>query len=313
MNDFEFTRRAMRCQRAARLPGTLALCAAMASGQVAVSTPAVAATAEPVMVLAAADVSGRRAPATQRLWVIRDQSEIRLVPREAGVVPNQHPAALEPEWLRRQLIDITFDDGGRRRALFDADEAAELAVPLAEALGQAGPQEDLLLVSSARRGEVRMMQPIAVTARLFVAEGRLQLIVRDTRFEFYNAMRGSNRTPEFSYGSRSKQGAAVLRHARATEVRGDWLALPLAAPAAAAPAAVTPAAVAIPAVAVPAGAALPALAPAAAAAPAPPAARDAAFYEQQEQRLKGLKRLREQGLIDETEYQNKRREILNSL
>ncbi len=58
----------------------------------------------------------------------------------------------------------------------------------------------------------------------------------------------------------------------------------------------------------------PAVAPAAAV--APPAAqrpRDAAFFEEQENRLRTLKRLRDNGLISEEEYQAKRREVLDKL
>lgn len=65
-------------------------------------------------------------------------------------------------------------------------------------------------------------------------------------------------------------------------------------------------------------------APTAASAPAAPAAsaaaggasrppRDAAFFEEQELRLRTLKRLRDGGLISEEEYQQKRREVLDRL
>jgi hypothetical protein len=52
-----------------------------------------------------------------------------------------------------------------------------------------------------------------------------------------------------------------------------------------------------------------------AAAPSTPArtARDAAFYEEQELRLRSLQRLRERGLLTEEEYQRKRREIIDAL
>jgi hypothetical protein len=70
------------------------------------------------------------------------------------------------------------------------------------------------------------------------------------------------------------------------------------APAAVAPAAVAPAAVAAPAAATPATVQRP---------------RDAAFFEEQENRLRTLKRLRDGGLITEEEYQQKRREILATL
>jgi hypothetical protein len=46
---------------------------------------------------------------------------------------------------------------------------------------------------------------------------------------------------------------------------------------------------------------------------APAKARDAAFYEEQEYRLRTLKRLRDSGLISEDEYQKKRTEILDKL
>ena len=46
---------------------------------------------------------------------------------------------------------------------------------------------------------------------------------------------------------------------------------------------------------------------------APARARDAAFADEIEQRLITLKRLRDKGLIDEAEYQQKRKEILQLL
>jgi hypothetical protein len=57
------------------------------------------------------------------------------------------------------------------------------------------------------------------------------------------------------------------------------------------------------------------LAPAAppAAAQAQPGTRTPAFLAEQEERLKTLKRLRDQNLITEDEYQQKRREILQLL
>ena len=54
--------------------------------------------------------------------------------------------------------------------------------------------------------------------------------------------------------------------------------------------------------------AMPSAAPA-----APTGTRDAAFYEEQEQRLLALKRLRDKGLISEAEYQAKRQEVLGKL
>jgi hypothetical protein len=45
----------------------------------------------------------------------------------------------------------------------------------------------------------------------------------------------------------------------------------------------------------------------------PGPARDPAFFEQQEQRLRGLKHLRDENLVTEEEYQKKRLAILDEL
>jgi hypothetical protein len=69
-------------------------------------------------------------------------------------------------------------------------------------------------------------------------------------------------------------------------------------------------------IAAPAAAASVPPAPAAPVAPlvgAPVKPRDAAFFEEQEQRLRSLKRLRDANLISEEEYQAKRRQILGTL
>ncbi len=251
-------------------------------------------------------VNAAKPAAGQRVWVVRENSEIRLVPSEAGSQPSQHPAEISADVLRQRLGQVRITASGPARSLFTPDEAAELATPLADALAVAGPNDDVLLVSSARRSDAQMFRPVAVTARLFVQSGALQLIVHDARFEFYDKMRGTNRPPEFSYGSRTRPGNATLLDPSATVVRADWLALPLVAAAAAGTAAA--------AVAVPGAAALaPSAAPAAPAVAAPLRPRDAGFADEVEQRLIMLKRLREKNLISEEEYQQKRQEILKSL
>lgn len=249
----------------------------------------------------------------RRSWTLHEFTTIRLVPREAGAAPNQHPAIVNTETLRQQLAQVRHQvRKDVTEPLFAADELAELVEPLAQALATAGPNDDLLLLSSSRRGAGILAQPFAVTARLFVQGGALQLVVNDARYEFMNQYLGSRVPPTFTFGSRGRAGTAALRSASASAQRSDWLALPMAVLAAtpgaavaapAAPAAVAPAAA-------PTAAPAPA-SPAPAAAPARP--RDAAFADEIEQRLTTLKRLRDKGLISEEEYQQKRKEILQLL
>ena len=240
----------------------------------------------------------------QRLWSIREFSRIELVAREAGAEANQHPAALQADVLRQQLAQVQVVERGAAQALFSPDELAELAGPLVQALGRAGPGDDVLLLSSARREGAMFLAPTALTARLFVQGGQLQLIVRDARFEFYDAYRGTHQPPHFEFGSRTASGAASLRSAGATTRRADWLSIPLVPVTQAAMPAATPAAVAAPAS--PAS-------PSPAAAPVARKPLDAAGAEDIERRLETLKRLRDKGLITEEEYQHKRKEILQLL
>jgi hypothetical protein len=246
-------------------------------------------------------------PTGQRQWRLGEFSAIRLVSRESGSPPNQHPLVIQPEVLRQQLALVRTQVKGGDEPLFTADELGGIVEPLAQALANAGEVDDVLLLSTARRDGI-LLPPLGVTARIFARDGALQLVLHDSRYDFVNAYIGSRVEPEFTFGSRTASGPAVLRSAAARNVRSDWLALPLTLP-------VVP--TAAPAVAAPVpAAASPAAPPSAAAAPAPTApaaAAPAARPEDIERRLITLQRLRDRGLISEEEYQAKRREILQQL
>ena len=74
---------------------------------------------------------------------------------------------------------------------------------LVEALANARPDQDLALVSSARHEDNTFYGITAVTARLFVVDGHLNLIVHDARADFYDTARGSGMAPHFTIGSRT--------------------------------------------------------------------------------------------------------------
>ena len=244
----------------------------------------------------------------QRLWAIRDFTRVELVAREAGAPDNQHPAQVSTDALRQQLAQIEFTGPSGRLPLFTADEAGDLATPLAQALGSAGPDDDVLLLSSSRREGGILGAPKAVTARIFVQGGSLQIIVNEARHDFYDLYRGTEVQPKFSYGSRTAAGTAVLQSTGATNRRPDWISIPLQQGGTAAPAVARP----TPLPAAPAPAA-PLQAAPSAAPPAPRRSLDAAGSDDFERRLETLKRLRDKNLITEDEYQQKRKEILQQL
>ena len=279
--------------------------------------------------------------ASERNWSLGQFTSIELVPREPGASDNQHPAAWSAELLRRQLGAVRAVVDGKSEPLFHPDELDALAEPLSQALAGARPEDDVLLLSTHRRGGPFFVSPMGLTARLFAQNGNLQLIVRDARLDFYNRYLGSKVTPTFTFGSRDKPGGAVLLGATAANQRKDWVSIsavapaaigspspapvpapvpaagPVAAPAAPTAAPVQPSAVGIPGpiaapLTPPRDAARPATAPLAAATRVP-RPRDAGFAEEVEQRLLTLKRLFDKGLITEAEYQQKRKEVLQLL
>ncbi len=144
-------------------------------------------------------------------------------------------------------------------------------------------------------------------ARQLAAGGALQGLSRENRYG--QAPQPAGAAP-VAAAAPAPWFTRAMAAARAAGVPGGPAAAAAALPAVVAQPPVPAAAPA----AAPAAVAAPRPAPAAAAAPTAPAKpRDAAFYEEQEQRLRALKRLRDAGLISEDEYQAKRREVLGAL
>ncbi|WP_257314098.1 SHOCT domain-containing protein [Geothrix fuzhouensis] len=236
-------------------------------------------------------------------WKLGEFSYVKLVPAEIGAPPNAQPVDLSPGGLAALLGSVRATLDGKVVPLFYKDEVAALAPALSEALAQAGPNQDVVLVSTSRRGHY-LMRAEGLTARIFVRDGALNLLVHDARLAFMDAWLESNTLPTFVFGSRTQPGDADLQAPGAQRVRPDWLVLPL-----------PPAAAALPPAAAPLPAA-PAPAPSAAPAPAPksaPGPREEAAYQTTAERLRTLQRLRDDHLITEAEYQARREAILKSL
>ena len=246
-------------------------------------------------------------PASQREWRLDEFTQVRLAPKEAGAAANQHPASIDAAALTTRLEAVEAVTLHGTDALFDPDEVKDLVPVLVRALSLARPDDDVLLLSTARRGG-KLVVPMALTARLFVEGDALQLIVHDTRVDFIEKYRNARIVPKFEFGSRAQKARAEIRSAGAASKRADWLSIPLGGLSAAA----VPAAPVKPVAATAPAAATPAPAPAAAAQPAAPGS-PAAIGDEVEQRLIVLKRLRDKGLISEEEYQQKRKEVLQGL
>jgi hypothetical protein len=257
------------------------------------------------VLLTLAPVAALAAPGGQTQWKLSKVTWVQRAPAEPGAPANAHPAALSAEALQVLLDPVRTPVEGEDVPLFAKEELKVLTKALSEALALAQPGEDLLVLSTFKRGGSLLETPLGVTARLFVQDGALHLLVHDARLPFMDRFLVDGTLPTFAYGSRKTAAPVALQAPQATARRGDWLALPLANPPAPAP-------VPVPVAAAPVSAAPPKLA----AEPKPeslPALRDPAFYEAQTLRLKALTRMREEGVLSEAEYQEKRDAILRTL
>lgn len=254
----------------------------------------------PILFLTLGNGPWLQAAPGQTKWELSNFTWVHRVPAEPGAPANAQPAALSADAIQAMLVSVQAVVDKETVPLFAKEEAKALAKVFTEAFGLAQPGEDLILLSTSKRGGGFMEIAVGITARLFIRDGALNLIVHDARLPFMERYGADRTLPTFVYGSRKAASPENLRAPGASRLRGDWLAFPLGAvpmSVATGPVAVMPVVIA---------------APAAPAAPVP-ATRDAAFYEAQTQRLKALKRLREENLLSEAEYQEKREAILKTL
>lgn len=251
--------------------------------------------------------SARGVESRKAHWKLANFTWVNLVPSEAGAAANDHPAKVPEAVLLKVLGSVQVRVEETDTPLFEEKELAPIAKALQEAFASARPSEDLVLLSTQRRGGHFMDPAQGVTARLFLKGGELNLIVHDARLDFMDRYSADRTLPTFVYGSRTAGGPAVsLKAEGATQRRSDWLALPLAVPAAPQASAPAPAPALAPTTPL-------AASPGSVATPPSTPKPDQAFYDLQYQRLKALKRLRDENLISEAEYQEKREAILKTL
>ncbi len=228
--------------------------------------------------------------------------QVHSVAAEASA-NNQHPASLSAEAVSKMLQQVMVLGGKKEVALLEEDGARSLAAGIVAALSKAHSSQDAIFLVTNRMAMGFVSGKQGNSGRAFITPEGLNIIFGETHVEFFNAYRAARLVHKFDFASRKQASKVVLKSAYLQAGRKDWLVFPLQAQAvthAVAPAAqyvgTTPQAIAQPAPAV-----------------APMPATVEQNFAAQEARLKGLKRLREQNLITEEEYQAKKREILKNL
>lgn len=216
-----------------------------------------------------------------------------VVKREAGSDAVQHPQQLDPAAVSALLKQIKIRRSrGEPELLFDddhADELREFSAWLSEGLALAGPDNDLLFHYPQNRGLGLIRENLMTTGRVFVSDGKLNIIFGDIQEYYEGQWLRAKLLPKFKAASRKQavlQGREVVNTTNAklaSPARKDWVQISLTA--------------------VPASAARRADG-GPAAAPAPASASD---------RLLKLKDLHDKGLITNDEFEAKRKQIIDGL
>ncbi len=263
--------------------------------------------------------------------------EMRTVSTDQNAV-NAHPADGLDATLLTQLLaslQITSNTTGNALYLMTENEAKEAGPELAKALGRVAAQQDVDVSVYRYDGNLGNAKRFGTGIRLFVQEGRLNLIFGDVDVFFDNFRTPDLKRPKPGQRTASTMNnGAVLPQSWLVNVndRSDWVAFAVAAPPGpreslrlqtqpdAPPDAVAPPAIStadkVPtnSLSGPENPRVPPVVPtppsrSAPAAPAVPTSR----WRDLEEGLETLKRLRDRQLITDKEYAEQRAQLLNTL
>ena len=131
-------------------------------------------------------------------------SWVRIETRESGAALNQHPVVVAPANLRAVLEQVQWVDTPSE-PLFSSKQLDEITAPVAAALGRASAEQDVSFAVSDQFGFLGPLASRAVTtARVFLRDGELQLIVGLARRDFESQFRGTGTLIAFEPGQRAQ-------------------------------------------------------------------------------------------------------------
>ncbi|MES2932762.1 MAG: SHOCT domain-containing protein [Pseudomonadota bacterium] len=230
---------------------------------------------------------------------------------------NLHPISVPVDLLTRAFSLLKYKTRtGSTESLLGELGAISLAKGLTTALTTAKANDDVtfMVVTKSDSGLSGLFaSAVGNSGRAFVDQNGLNIIFGEAHVEFVGRYRSESRVRSFNFGSRSKASTVAVSAEGLTQNRSDWVIIPanllqrggllsnfsgaaellpqhvpglqtLQAAPAAAPIGVLP--------------------------QPGPLGRDENYFRAQEERLKTLKRMRDQDLIADDEYQLKRKEIL---
>jgi hypothetical protein len=258
-------------------------------------------------------VPGEVTPDTRGVYIDNNYIHVRLEEQDesgGSSPPNDHPVELSGAQVEAWLanIEVKPEDGDESISLVPAKQISQLSIIVAQALGDAQSDEDVVFHSFRRSGSWYGSARRATTARVFYRNGKLNLIFGDLD-DFYSEQIDRTLQPlEAGYRGEPSELSGELVNSPTfafVEGRDDWISIDTSVATASVPpsASATSPSPDIPVTAAP-------VAPVPAAVPAVP---QDPRWAQLEERLLILDGLRRKGLITEEDYEAKKQELLEVL
>ncbi|MGA8864571.1 MAG: SHOCT domain-containing protein [Gallionella sp.] len=257
---------------------------------------------------------------TPKLWTAGNDY-VQLAP---GSAINQHPVKVSAEQIT-VLLGQFYKRGKNNEPVpyFSQDEISRISPRLVPLFAKAKPDQDIEFGTSFRSDSFPFVPRVLNAGRLFIENGRLNLLIgMCARAQDLGYEETFGKFPELDHGSRTKPaknvGCELLASNDTEQVnnRTDWLRLNINAvlTARAVPVFPSSAPLTFGATASSVQVTAPATVPSeAGSVPTKTLAAPASSASEAEQRLIILKRLHDEGLITDAEYQQKRAEAMKGL
>jgi hypothetical protein len=178
---------------------------------------------------------GVAAGSGSEVWKLGDQF-VRLAPQdgEAPTLPNDQPAALTPEELRHMLgaLEVKFPDKKEDVPVFSELELKILGKAISTGLAEAGPHQDVTFAIVGMHPGSFTLERRLTTGRVFVRNGKLNLIFGNLQSVFDENQ--DRRLHPFQVGSRHsttpppwriKKMPGVAYFVQGKTPRPNWLLL----------------------------------------------------------------------------------------
>jgi len=236
---------------------------------------------------------------------------VRIERIESSAPENAHPFNISPAALRQILVPLKVKGtiSVLPEPIFTDAELEEITTHLTTALAKAGPKEDVTFAVTGEHGIIaggKYSPKKVTTGRIFVRDGKLNVIFGIIHGPYEPKQWSDGFEKPFTPGARAGRIEYVWtilpEGARLADKRADWVIFDAAGIQAT--------------TAAPASAPVPASAPAvqrSGNAAAPAATDSDGRYREIESKLNVLNRLKQNGLITEEEYRERRRVILQGI